>query len=388
MALRPEITQTIRMCRHCFMCRHANPTFLVTKLDGHTPRGYALALSRIEDGLAGWTEDLATKLYQSTMDGLCAELCEFGWREDLVVQAGRGEAIQAGMAPATVERAARARGLDGTTAGPDVRTSGLEAVPGVPPSRLDREAADVLFLTGLDARLRAPRTVSTSAAVLEHLGCDWTMLTEERDPGIDLWELGYTDAAREAAGRFAADMTRWQPASIVTGSSRVLRAIRELLPAWQVAQLPAARHISEFLLAELGISWHGVARADPDDRSGAEVVAYHDPCALGRRLAVLDPPRQLIASLTGAPPAELFHTGKAAECCGGGGLLPEVDPGLSGRMARARLDRLPEGVTTVVTACPTCRSALGAAAEAEGRDLEVLEISEFVAARLGIRAEA
>jgi Fe-S oxidoreductase len=363
------------MCRHCFMCRHANPTFLVTKLDGHTPRGYALALSRIEDGLAGWTDDLATKLYQSTLDGLCSELCEFGWREDLVVQAGREEAVRVGRAPAAVAVAADRRGPEGDPVG-------LPAVAGLPLARLDREAAEVLFLTGLDARLRAPGSVAAGAAVLEHLGCDWTMLSAERDPGVDLWELGCTEEARDAAARFAAELAAWRPGSIVTGSSRVLRALRELLPAWGSGPIPPARHLSEFLMAEMGLSWH------PRPPAAPERVAYHDPCALGRRLGVLDAPRQLITTLAGAPPVELFHSGRVAECCGGGGLLPEVDPELSARLARARIEGLPGDVGTIVTACPTCRAALGAASDTVGGGPRVLELAEYVAARLGISAGA
>jgi Fe-S oxidoreductase len=224
--------------------------------------------------------------------------------------------------------------------------------------------------------------VAASAALLEQLGCDWTMLSVERDPGIDLWELGYTAEARAAAARFAADVAAWQPRSIVTGSSRVLRALHEMLPAWGSGPLPPARHISEYLLAEMGLSWH------PRTPSTPETVAYHDPCALGRRLGVLDAPRQLVAAVAGRPPVELFHHGREAECCGGGGLLPEIDAALSGRLAEARLEGLPEGVATVVTACPTCRATLGGAAHTTGRGVRVLEIAEYVAARLGLATGA
>ena len=32
-----------------------------------------------------------------------------------------------------------------------------------------------------------------SLEILDRLGCDWTALSVEQDPGIDLWELGYGD---------------------------------------------------------------------------------------------------------------------------------------------------------------------------------------------------
>ena len=369
MALRTEIRQTIDMCRHCFMCRHANPTFLVTKLDAHTPRGYALALSRIDDGRARWTEDVARKLYQSTLDGLCSELCEFDWREDLVVQAGREEAVRMGMAPPPVVRAAQRRLADGPA------SSTPTSLP-VAPERIDREGADTLFITGLEARERAPGTIVATTALLDHFGSDWTVLSTERDPGIDLWELGYTEAAMIAAQRFVEEVEQLRPARIVTGSSRVLRALRQSLPAPELGALPETEHLSEFLVSRLDDA--------RDTETSERPVAYHDPCALGRRVGVLDAPREVIRKVTGAPPVEFRHARAIAECCGEGGLLPEVDPDLAARMAVAQLERLPDGVTTLVTACPGCRSQLGAAAQQVRASIEVTDISELVVARLGL----
>jgi Fe-S oxidoreductase len=374
-ALRTEIRQTVEMCRHCFMCRHANPTFLVTKLDAHTPRGYALALSRIDDGLVAWTEDVVSKLYQSTLDGLCSELCEFDWREDLVVQAGREEAVRQGLAPPAVIRAADRRIGDGADGTASVRLP-------VAAERLDRVGADLLFVTGLEARERCPGTIAATAALLDHFGADWTIPSVEHDPGIDLWELGYSEAALRAAERFAAQVVRLRPSRIVTGSSRVLRALREPLPSAALASLPQAGHLSEFLADRLAARGATVA---PAVRADADRIAYHDPCSLGRRARVFEPPRQVIQALDGAPPIEFSHSRAIAECCGEGGVLPEVDPELAARLASATLARLPEGVTMLLTACPGCRAQLGAAAERAGGKVAVMDISELAARRLGLR---
>lgn len=371
MALAKDIRETIDMCRHCFMCRHANPTFLVTKLDAHTPRGYALGLSRIDDGLAEWSGDLAEKLFASTLDGLCSELCEFDWREDLVVQAGREEAVRHGVAPEAVRHAAQRR------------QAGAEADAGslpIEPDRFDREGAEVLFLTGLDARERAPETIAATAAILDHLGTDWTALSVENDPGIDLWELGYAEASAAAAERFAAEVAALRPARLLTGSSRVLRALREPLPA-ELAGLPEAEHLSEFMLDRLSPP---VDAAATTSTLPGEQIVYHDPCSLGRRRRVFDAPREVIEKVTAAAPTEFFHSREIAECCGDGGVLPEIDPELAARLARAQLERMPEGTTTVVTACPGCRAQLGDVAAAGGYRVKVIDISELVADRLGL----
>ena len=127
----------------------------------------------------------------------------------------------------------------------------------------------------------------------------------------------------------------------------------------------------------------------PEDASAtspttpAAPVAYHDPCSLGRRVRVLAAPRAVIGKVTGRAPVEFFHAGAIAECCGDGGLLPETDPDLAARMAVAQLERMPDGVGTLVTACPGCRAQLGGAAEAAG-GVRVVDISELVADRLGL----
>ena len=54
------------------MCRHACPTFLATKLDSHTPRGYALLLAEIEAGKIGWTEPSSTASTSAASAGSAA----------------------------------------------------------------------------------------------------------------------------------------------------------------------------------------------------------------------------------------------------------------------------------------------------------------------------
>ena len=145
--------------------------------------------------------------------------------------------------------------------------------------------------------------------------------------------------------------------------------MRRSLPSTELDGLPAIEHLSEFLAGMTGERGPG---------SGGPPVAYHDPCALARGAGVVDAPREVIRMVTGSPPVEFLHHGTVAECCGDGGLLPEVDPALAERMADAQLRRMPEGVSTLVTACPGCRSQLGAAAERAGGGVEVLDLSELV----------
>jgi Fe-S oxidoreductase len=174
------------------------------------------------------------------------------------------------------------------------------------------------------------------------------------------------------------DIGRLAPHHILTGSSRVLRALRQPLPAG-LAGLPPVEHLTEFLGARLGAPDASAVDRKPDPGP----VAYHDPCSLGRRARVFDAPRDVIERVTGAPPLEFPHARALAECCGEGGLLPDIDPQLAARLAAAQVDRMPEGAKTLVTACPGCRAQLGGATGSAGGPT-VIDISELVADRFGL----
>mgnify|MGYP001107567573 CR=1 FL=1 len=86
---------------------------------------------------------------------------------------------------------------------------------------------------------------------------------------------------------------------IVTGCAHCYRTLKEFYPAWGV-ELPAATqvlHSSEYLAQILR---EGRLRLDGEGKEG--VLAYHDPCMLGRKMGVYDAPRALIQAATGSGP--------------------------------------------------------------------------------------
>jgi Fe-S oxidoreductase len=113
-------------------------------------------------------------------------------------------------------------------------------------------------------------------------------------------------------------------------------------------------HLSEAVLPFLG-RFRRLSLGGP--------VYYHDPCHLGRDLGIYDAPRDVLSRVLGDGVEEFPRHHERADCCGGGGAVPEVFPDSAVAIARRRLEPLgpPTGAATVVTACPTCRSTLEAA---------------------------
>ncbi len=94
----------------------------------------------------------------------------------------------------------------------------------------------------------------------------------------------------------------------------------------------------------------------------AEPVRYHDSCALGRGLGLYQPPRDLLARVTGSEPQELATPREQSRCSGGGGVLPVTMPEVSKEIA-ARLGREHRdlGGGPLVTSCASSLSQLRAA---------------------------
>ena len=123
-------------------------------------------------------------------------------------------------------------------------------------------------------------------------------------------------------------------------------------------------------------------------REGGRVtmVAYHDPCDLGRHCGVYDAPRRVLSALPGVVLEEFPDARQNGACCGGGGALRAFDAERSMGIARERLGSLAEGMDAVVSACPSCKANLRLAAsrmarEGEGRRLRVMDVAEVVASQ-------
>ena len=175
--------EILKMCRCCFMCRHACPVFLTTKMDADTPRGHALLISRIDEGLSEWTEDTIDKIYRCSQCGLCKELCEFKWGEDLVVQAGRENIVSGGRAPGTVTNFARLLIDKRPVHDKPAKESKVQRTV------IRGKQPDVLYFAGDTAFYEHPEIIRATATVLDSMGINWAMLEKGESTGVELLSL-------------------------------------------------------------------------------------------------------------------------------------------------------------------------------------------------------
>ncbi len=109
------------------------------------------------------------------------------------------------------------------------------------------------------------------------------------------------------------------------------------------------------------------------------VVTYHDPCDLGRKSGIYDPPREVLRRMPGYTFVEMQQSREYALCCGGGGNLETFDSALVQEVAAQRIAQAAEvNATVLVSACPQCVRTLSKAARANKVRIRVMDLTQFV----------
>jgi Fe-S oxidoreductase len=357
-----ERLAAIRSCRYCPMCHHADIVTTLERRETWSARGRGLTLFAIEQGKAQWDADTAEVMYRFFADGLCQQVCAGHIPHDELVVDARHRLVASGRAPAVVLQVRRnieARGNPWGESEPDLR-----GLPGA------RDRAEVLLYFGSTARVRRPGVVTGLAKAFRTAGMDFTVLADEGDPGLLLYELGESEAAAAAASALTGKIAGSGARTLVTPDAETYRALKSGFGPVAALTGVAVRHSSE-LLAELAreLKWRA-----PRGRR----VAYHDPCALARWTPCLDAPRTLLRSVLGTEPLEIgVWSRQLANCSGECGGVPFTHPELARKAAARRIQEAREaGADLVVAGSPAAAAAL------EGHGLAVRETGELVAEAL------
>ena len=110
-----------------------------------------------------------------------------------------------------------------------------------------------------------------------------------------------------------------------------------------------------------------------------KVVAYQDPCYLGRYHGIYEAPRKILAAIPGVKVVEMAGCRSESLCCGAGGGRMWMEEEPSQRVSGLRMkDALATKADILITACPFCMQMFEDAAKGLEKPMEVLDLVELL----------
>ena len=342
----PSMADVRAPAEHCSynakLCRFACPVATATGKESVTPWGINRAITAALDA-GEVTSATAAAVYGCTGCRSCGSVCLPGLDLPTHARAARAEVVAAGLAPAGIAEAG------GVAATPAPRLV-AGATPGAP---------TVVY----------PGCRSTDgealARVLPAVGVPYDVVASPTCCGARSVDVGYAERGREEDAdlrpRLAAAET------VVVADPHCARWLGTDHDDARVVALPV---FLGRLLDRVAARW-GAEPGPP--------VAWHDPCWLGRGMAVYDEPRAVLAA-TGADVVEPAHTRDHARCTGGGMGYAEADEAGATGVLTACADTLrgvlAGGEGPVVTGGPT------AAARLRSAGMDAHDLAGWLAGRL------
>ena len=365
-------------CNRCGFCQAACPTYDVLHRESATARGRLQLLRALSEGKFSLSPAIAQYLYSCLDCRSCLLNCPGGVRTDEIFSLARKVLAESEAFPVPLralgERVQEWHNVSGESN--ENRLSWSENLAAKPYDLIGQKEAEVLYFIGCVSGLY-PMVYGIPQAFVEILtaaGVSFTTL------GDGEWCCGYPLLA---AGLPIEELAEHNIAQVKSlGVRRLVTTCPSCYHTWK-EHYPAADfeilHASEFVLILLEEG--RLPPLHPPAWEGALPwrVTYHDPCDLGRKSSLYEPPRSILRSIPGLELVEMSKNRASALCCGGGGNMETLEPTLAAEVARLRLSQAMEtGAEAIVSACQQCERTLRMAARREKMKIKVLDVVEVV----------
>ena len=314
----------------------------------------------------------AETVYRCTLCGSCQQVCPSSIALRELWVALRQDMVRSEAYPRNIDmiRDNLAESWNVFGEDNDERADWVDDMPDAPDHAYQKEQAEVVYFTGCVSSY-FPMAQQIPMALTETLAMadvDFTLLGEEEwCCGFPLMGAGLRDRTEELI-RHNLKAVRSK------GASLVVFARPSCYQMWKEHYPPEFEmyHVTEYL-HELIVQKRLPMKEIP------MAVTYHDPCDLGRSGRVYEIPREVIRAVPGVTLVEMPRNREDCLCCGGGGNLEMIDPGLSSKIAREKVDEaLSTGASAVITACQQCVRTMTTYARRNKVALEVMDVVQLI----------
>jgi heterodisulfide reductase subunit D len=239
--------------------------------------------------------------------------------------------------------------------------------------------ADVLYYVGCTASYNQElqSMVRNTCIILENAGIDFGILgNDERCCGSTAKRVGDLQVFERQAKANIEMINELGVETVVTSCAGCYKTMKQDWPEFGELK-PRLVHTVE-LVEELMID--DKLKLRKGDKGDESVVAYHDPCHLGRHNRIFDPPREILHRLPGLKVVEMYPTRENAFCCGAGGGVMSGYPDLAVKIAAGKIEKAVEVEADILTsACPFCLTNLAQGNKiAETQVREVADITDLI----------
>ena len=359
-----KIIEQIVSCNLCNECINECPTYTVTKDESFSPPSRLKVAEKLYRG-----EDLTSKeiesLYNCPQCGLCDSVCPQEIMISEIMSECRGELVTRGLGP--LEKHERVvEGIlklgNSVNGDPNKRWDWL---PGDFPKNNE---SDTLFYVGCLPAYLVSSSARSSYLILKKLEIDFMMDKNEDCCGIYFYNAGRWDLARE---KFEENRERFRKLGIkkiITACAGCYYCFKRYYPRILGESEIEVLHVVEILPSLL-------RERKTEVKQLKQEVTYLDPCRLGRKEGIYDPPRETL-SLCGVEIKEMKKNRGKAICCGAGAGIRSVYRNLSFNIALQTLDMA--SVDTIVVSCPFCSFNLSYAAKKGKKNKTLVHITDLV----------
>jgi len=373
-------------CQDCGACLSRCP--LGAFIPEVNPRKFLHLLRNGWDDLA-----LASRLvWTCTLCNRCTHDCPTGVLMEEVMRAARGVLAARGEVPEPLATGITSRLEMGNVSGVPraeyiehaewmAEELGIELDDPNITFPMDQAGARYLYLPNPRELNVNPDIFSANLKILHRLGEPWTLSSACSDVTNWGYFTGDDDAARkmlipvvEAAEALGIETV------VLTECGHGYKSYTYDADRWLGRPLPFKVEVISRLAAR-GIE-AGTLRVDPGKNPGLHT--YHDPCNMGRKADLLDPPR-VIMNAAVAEFVELAPNRAENLCCGGGGGVDRVPASEDVRksVGGLKIEQIRRsGADVVVTGCLSCQATLEALAKHHGLKVTALTLGQTVAKAL------
>jgi L-lactate dehydrogenase complex protein LldE len=214
-----------------------------------------------------------------------------------------------------------------------------------------------------------PHVGIAMAEVLERAGYQLDVPKAQTCCGQPAFNSGYRQEAQAVAEHFRDVFAHAEYVVVPSGScaSMISHHFAEL----KIEVTPKVYEFSKFLT--------DIAKIEDVGARFEGIVTYHDSCHALRDLRIKDGPRRLLRQVRGL---ELREMEAAEECCGFGGTFSVKFAGISGGMARTKIESIKRtGADTIVSIDSSCLMQLQGVISREGLKMKTMHLAEVLAAR-------